>query len=109
MQRSYGHLLEQLGEGACGEALSPELLPDPVAHLAPTVSHETDDVTGNAAVEHDRLLRHLAARSHLAPAGRKGLCFAGREERHPVCLRLPLVLEEHRNVAVDHLPSHSFL
>ena len=61
----------------------------------------TNDVTGDLPLEDDRLLREGVVGEDPLPMGVEGLAVPGGEIRHPSRLRVPLMLEEDREVGFD--------
>jgi hypothetical protein len=106
VERARRHLVGKLAKRARREPLAPELLADPVADETPPLLLPAPYVASHLAFVDDRLLRHRVIGEEPAPVGVERLAIAGRENRHPVRLRLALILEERVEVALDHVPQN---
>jgi len=81
---------------------APELAPDPVAHLAPPLEPEEDDVAGDVAIELDRPDDDARVAQDRTPVRHECVALPRREGGHPVGHGVPLVLEEDRKVVLGH-------
>src|SRR6185436_2957456 len=102
VDRPFLDLVQERREGARGEAPAPELAPDPVAHLAPPLEPEEDDIAGDVAVELDRPDDDARVAQDGTPVRHERVALPRRECGHPVRDGVPLVLEEDRKVLLGH-------
>jgi len=93
--------------GFRGEALAPELPPDPVADQALAVPVEDQDVARDRPFEEDCLLRDVVARKDLLPVSRERVSVPRREQGHSRCFGISLMLEEDRDVTFGYVAEHA--
>ena len=98
MGRVFTH--QELRQGRGGDALAPELPPEPVADAQLAGVLPGDDVPGHLPVEEDGPEDGRPVGHDLRPVGHE--LGAGGECGHPRGLRVELLLEEDRQVALLH-------
>jgi hypothetical protein len=102
VDRPFLDFLQERRERARGDAPAPELAPDPVAHFAPPLEPEEDDVAGNVAIELDRPDDTARVAQDRTAVRHERVALTRRERGHPVRDGVPLVLEGDRKVVLGH-------
>ena len=94
---------QEFGERLRGNALTPEVLSNPVADEWLSVPFPADDITRHVSVEEDGLFRHGLIAQDLFPMRHEGIPCPGRKGGHLVGVRVALLLEEYGEVGVGHV------
>src|SRR4030095_4620126 len=92
---------------------SPELLPDPVTDEPLVRRLPAHDISGDGAVEEDRLLSDGFVREDPLPVREERVAIARRKIRQAHRFGIELLLEEDRQIRLGHAPqpdgpAHSF-
>jgi hypothetical protein len=109
VQRALGEDLHKGRQGPRSNALTPELAPEPIAHLAPAFAKEAAQRPRDPAVGHDSPVDNVRVGPQPGPMGMKDHGIgAGRmdEGRQIPRRRVQFKRMKNRHVRIDHRPQN---